>query len=75
MSTSTSECANMACGAKGIVGPPPSILHAFYTMTLQHVQVVSILKHTIVIVKGSSRLGILSKGPPLSSFARKGSRT
>jgi hypothetical protein len=64
----------MAWAAKGIVGPPPSILHAFYIMTLQHAHVVSILKHTIIIVEGSSRLDILSKGPPLSSFARKGSR-
>ncbi len=66
------QCANMAWGAKNIVGPPLSILHTFYTMTLQHAQVVFILKHAITIGEGSSRLGILSKGPPLSSFARKG---
>jgi hypothetical protein len=62
----------MAWGAKNIVSLVLSILHAFYTMTLQHAHVVSILKHVIAIGEGFSRLGILSKGPPLSSFAREG---
>ncbi len=66
------QCANMAWGAKNIVGIPLSILHAFYTMTLQHVEVISILRHVIAIGESSSSLSILSKGPPFSSFAREG---
>ncbi len=63
------QCANMAWGAKGIGILPLSILHAFYkqkvSMTLH---VVFILKCVVMVGEGSSRLGVLSKGPPVSLF-------
>ncbi len=37
-------------------------------MALQDVQTISILKCVVVVGKGSSRLSILSRGPPLSLF-------
>ncbi len=49
-------------------------------MALQRVQAISILKHDVAISEGSSRLCILSRGPPLSLFnmlltIRRGSGT
>ncbi len=49
-------------------------------MALQYAQTVFILKHVVVVGEGSCKLGVLSRGPPLSLFdmllARgKGSRT
>ncbi len=49
-------------------------------MALQRVQVVFILKHDVVVSEGSSKLCVLSRGPPLSLFnmlfmTRGGSRT
>lgn len=37
-------------------------------MALQHAQKISILKHVVAICEVSSRLGILSKGLPISLF-------
>jgi hypothetical protein len=37
-------------------------------VALQQVQMISILRQALVIGEGSSRLGILSEGPPLFSF-------
>lgn len=37
-------------------------------MAVQRAQVVSILKRAVVVGEGSSRLGLLSRGPPFSSF-------
>jgi hypothetical protein len=49
-----------------------SILCTLYrqkvSMALQHAQLVSILKHAIVVGEGSFRLNLLSRGPPFSLF-------
>ncbi len=37
-------------------------------VALQHVEVISILKHVVALGEGSSRLGLLSRSPPLSLF-------
>ncbi len=37
-------------------------------MALQHVQVISILRHVVALGEGSSRLSLLSEGPPLPLF-------
>ncbi len=37
-------------------------------MAVQHAQVVSSLKRAVVVGEGSSRLGLLSRGPPFSLF-------
>jgi len=42
-------------------------------MALQHVQAISILRHAIALGEGSSGLGVLSGGPPLSLFDLQGS--
>ncbi len=64
------QCVNTAWGTKGTEGPPISILGAFckqgVLMALQWVQMVFTLRRAIAM--GSSRLGVLSKGPPLSLF-------
>jgi hypothetical protein len=49
-------------------------------MALQRVQVVFILKHDVAVSEGSSKLCVLSRGPPLFLFnmlfmTRGGSRT
>jgi hypothetical protein len=66
------QYANMAWAVNGTKGPLLSILLTFYRqkvlVVLQHAQVVSILKHAGAIGEGSSKLGILSGGPPLSLF-------
>lgn len=53
-------------------GPPLSILREFYrqrvSVAVQHAQVVSSLKRAVVVGEGSSRLGLLSRGPPFSLF-------
>ncbi len=63
------QCANMAWGDKGIGSLLLSILHAFYRQKMSvALQVVSILRSVIVVGEGSSTLGVLSRGPPLSLF-------
>ncbi len=37
-------------------------------MALQHVQVISNLRYVVALGEGSSRLSLLSGGPPLSLF-------
>jgi len=37
-------------------------------VAVQHAQVVSSLKRAVVVGEGSSRLGLLSRGPPFSLF-------
>ncbi len=37
-------------------------------MALQNAHANSILRHAIVVGEGSSRLSVLSRGPPLSLF-------
>lgn len=65
-------CTNMAWLAKGINGPPLTILHAFYrpkvSTTLQRMQVVSILRCVIIADEDSSRLIALLCFPSLSFF-------
>jgi len=65
-------CVNMAWGVKGTGSLPLSILHIFYNqrvpVMLQRVHATSLLKHAIAIGEGSSRLGVLAKGPPFSLF-------
>jgi hypothetical protein len=55
-----------------IGGPPLSNLCEFYSqrvsVVVQCAQVVSILKCAVVVGEGSSRLGLFSRGPPLSLF-------
>ncbi len=57
---------------KGIENPHHSILCTFYRhralVTLQHAQVASILRRVVIICEGSSRLGVLSGGSPISLF-------
>jgi hypothetical protein len=59
-------------GVKVTKSLPLSVFCIFYRqrvlVVLQQVQVVSILKHVVAIGKGSSKLGILIGGPPLSLF-------
>jgi hypothetical protein len=59
-------------GVKGTGSLPLSILHIFYNqrvpVMLQRVHATSLLKHAIAIGEGSSKLGILAKGPPFSLF-------
>jgi hypothetical protein len=56
----------------GIGGPPISVLRTFYRerliVELQHAHAISILKRVIVVGEGFSRLGVLSRGSPLSLF-------
>jgi hypothetical protein len=65
-------CQRDVGGVKGIGGPPLSILCTFYrrkvSMALEHAQAISILKHVVVIGEGSFKLGVISRGPPLSLF-------
>jgi hypothetical protein len=60
----------MTLGAKGIKSLLCSILHTFYRqkvqVTLQCAHAVSILTRVIAIGESSSRLGVISRGPPLS---------
>jgi hypothetical protein len=76
----------MVWGTKGIGSPPLTILCTFYrqrvSMTSQHAHVMSIWKRVVVVGEGegSYKLGVFSKGPPLSLFdmlllIRGGSRT
>jgi hypothetical protein len=55
-----------------IGGPSLSNLREFYrqrvSVAVQRVQVVSNLKRAVVVGEGSSRLGLLSRGPPFSLF-------
>jgi len=37
-------------------------------MVLQRAHVISILKHVAVVSEGFSKLGVISRGPPLSLF-------
>jgi len=37
-------------------------------VALEHAHVISILRRVVTVGEGSSRLGILSTGPPLSLF-------
>ncbi len=37
-------------------------------MASQHAQAISILSHAIVVGEGSSKLGVISRGPPLLLF-------
>jgi hypothetical protein len=64
---------------KGIGGPPLSILHTFYrqrvSTMLQHAQAISILRCVVAISEGSSKLsegssklGVIWRGSPLSLF-------
>jgi hypothetical protein len=66
------QCANMAWGAKGTRSSHLLVLHSFYKqrviVALQRAQVIFILKCAITIGESSSRLNILSRGPPLSLF-------
>ncbi len=51
---------------------PLLVLHTFYRqrvlMAIQHVQVISILTCVVAIGEGSSKLDVISRGPPLSLF-------
>jgi hypothetical protein len=62
----------MVWGMKGAKSPPLLVLLTFYKqrvlVTLQCAHVVFILKHVVAISESSSKLGILSRVPPLSLF-------
>jgi len=62
----------MAWVVKGTKGPLLSILHTFdrqkVLVVLQHAHAISILRHARVVGEGSSKLAVLSGGPPLSLF-------
>jgi len=59
---------SIALGVKGVKSLPLSVLCTFYRqrvlVVLQQVQVISILKCVVAIGKGSSNLGILTRGSP-----------
>ncbi len=62
----------MVWGTKGTKGFSLSVLRTFYkqrvSVALQHVHAISILRCDITLGEDSSRLGILSRGSPLSLF-------